>query len=289
MTTSTSMPTSETVSIRNMNCQLHSWTTENPKAIALLFHGFLAHGIYPTVRYAAELLHNDNFAVLAPDFPGHGKSPGLRGYLPSSTTLIADAITVAEYAVKMYPGIPFFLVGSSMGGCIALHAALELSHIVCGVVLLAPMLALSVSSLERTTLQYLSYIVPTLPLIPRSATSLDKQYRDLEKRQECQDDELAIPGSMLRVASACTCVDLSCEIQTKLDRVTFPFLCMIATHDLVVKNQGSLQLMEHSMSTDKTLKQYDALHGLMCEPSPLVAVIQRDMLDWMNDRVVRNS
>lgn len=246
MTTSTTMPTSQTVSIRNMDCQLYSWTTEKPKGIALLFHGFLAHGMYPTVRYAAELLHNDNFAVLAPDFPGHGKSPGLRGYLPSSTTLVSDAVTVAEYAVKMYPGIPFFLVGSSMGGCLALHAALELSHIVCGVVLLAPMLALSVSSLERTALQYLSYIVPTLRLIPSSATSPEKQYSDAEKRRECQDDELAIPGLRLRVASACTCVDLSFEIQTKLDRIKFPFLCMIATHDVVVKNQGSLQLMVHT-------------------------------------------
>lgn len=283
------MANSLTVSIRGMDCHLHSWSTEKPKAIALIFHGFLAHGMYPTVRYAAELLHMNNYAVLAPDFPGHGKSPGMRGYLPSATTLIADAVAVAQHAMSMYPGMPLFLVGSSMGGCIALHVSLELSTGVCGLVLLAPMLALSVSSMERTALQYLSWIVPTLQIIPSTATSPEKQYRDLYKRQACQQDQLSIPGKTLRVASACTCVDLACDIQTKLDHVTIPFLCMIGTQDVVVKNHGSLALMEQSMSTDKTLKEYDALHGLLCEPSPLVDEIQQDMLDWMNDRVARFS
>jgi len=271
-----------------MECHLYSWSTEQePKAVVVVFHGFLAHGLYPTVRYASKLLNKDNYAVIAPDFPGHGKSPGMRGYLPSYSTLIADAVTVAKHAGEIYPNIPLFLVGSSMGGCIALHTALELADTVAGVVLLAPMLALSVSPLEHTALQCLSWIVPTLQVIPSSSTSTEKQYRDEEKRQECEHDELSIPGKSLRIASACTCVDLACEIQKKMDRVTFPFLCMIGTQDVVVKNQGAIQLMEKSMSTDKSLLQYDALHGLLCEPSPLVDKIQQDLLDWINDRSAR--
>jgi alpha-beta hydrolase superfamily lysophospholipase len=147
------------------------------------------------------------------------------------------------------------------------------------------MLALKVSVLERTALKALSYVVPTLQIIPSSATSAEKQYRDPIKRKECEEDELTIPGKTLRVASACTCVDLAFQIREDFPSVFIPLLCMIANEDVVVNNEGSLELIDRATSKDKTLKRYDALHGLLCEPPPLVDQIQKDLLDWMDERV----
>jgi hypothetical protein len=55
--------------------------------------------------------------------------------------------------------------------------------------------------------------------------------------------------------------------------------------DCVVNNEGDFKLYEQSPSTtDKTMKRYAALHGLLCEPSPLVDTIQNDILEWIRAR-----
>ncbi|KAL3911987.1 MAG: hypothetical protein SGILL_007066 [Bacillariaceae sp.] len=286
------------VDIRGTSCFVHRWNpVGSPKALVVLFHGFLAHGAYPTVRYAAEFLSKAGYAVVAIDFPGHGRSEGMRGYLSSADDLIADGVAQAKYAATtLYqdqPNLRLVLCGSSMGGAIALLVANELKKeepwstptkepLVC---LLAPMLKLNVSSLERTALQCLSFVAPTAQLIPSSATNASKQYRDETKRQECETDELTVSGAKLRVASALTCVDVALKVGEIFDSVTNPFLLLIADEDVVVKNEGSENLYQASPGKDKTKKNYPALHGLLCEPSPLFDQIQQDILDWLNERV----
>jgi acylglycerol lipase len=277
-----------TLDIRGMECSVHSWngTSDNPRAIVVVYHGFLAHKTYPTVRYAAELLAANGYAVIAADLPGHGTSPGTRGYLPSADTLIQDGVAIAEFArnTQNDASVPMYLVGSSMGGTIALSVAMQLGDLVSGVVLLAPMLAINVGQASRCLLKVLSYIAPTLSVIPSSSTNAEKQYRDEAKRKECEEDELSIPGSTIRIGSACTCVELATNIQQDFEKITTPFLCMVATEDVVVDNAGAMELMNKSPSKDKTLKEYAALHGLLCEPSPLVDEIHSDLLAWLNER-----
>lgn len=280
------------VSIRGMDCFAHHWnvdTSKMPKALVIVFHGFLAHGNYPTVRYAAEFLSQDGYAVVAVDMPGHGKSEGTRGYLESAETVVADGSSIVEYARGLYdnkPDLKVILVGSSMGGAIALSVAQKLGNgVIAGVVLLAPMLKLNVSSIEHTALQCLTFVMPTVPLIPSSATDDSKQYRDEGKRKECAEDTLTVSGSKLRVASALACVDITLNIREQFSKITCPFLLMIADEDVVVKNEGSEELFDKSPSNDKTKKNYPALHGLLCEPSPLFDEIKTDMLTWMGEHV----
>lgn len=282
----------ERLSIRGMECFVHQWnvdTSKTPKALVVLYHGFLAHGNYPTVRYAAEFLSKDGYAVVAVDLPGHGLSEGTRGYLESADTVIADGAAIVEYARGLYnkdQTLKLMLVGSSMGGAIALSVAQKLgAQVVAGVVLLAPMLKLNVNALEHGALQCLAFILPTVPLIPSSATDDSKQYRDEAKRKECAEDTLTVSGSKLRAASALACVDITMNIRQQFDQISIPFLLMIADEDVVVKNEGSEELFAKSPSVDKTKKNYPALHGLLCEPSPLFDEIKGDMLQWMNAHV----
>ena len=153
------------------------------------------------------------------------------------------------------------------------------------VILLAPMLKLNVSSIEHGALQCLSFLLPTAQLIPSSATNAEKQYRDETKRKECEDDELTVSGSNLRVASALSCVDVTMKLREMFPKVSCPYLLLIADEDVVVKNGGSEELFQKSISSDKTKKNYPALHGLLCEPSPLFDEIEKDILDWLDERV----
>ena len=289
-------PSSQSVRIGDTDLCIHTWnvskdddTSQSPnKSIAVIYHGFLAHGRYPTVRYAAERMAAAGHAVISADFRGHGKSPGLQGYLSSVDELIEDAVGIAEYARSLQPQeskAKIFLVGSSMGGAIALSVAERLGvDKVAGLVLLAPMLKLSVSDAARYLLWGLSGVVPTWEVIPSSSTSADTQYRDPIKRKECEDDELTIKAKSIRVGSASTCVQLASRVQGQFDKVSCPFLLLVADEDVVVNNQGSLDLMEKAVSSDKTMKRYPALHGLLCEPSPLVDTIESEIIEWMESR-----
>mmetsp|Transcript_5887 Transcript_5887/g.8330 ORF Transcript_5887/g.8330 Transcript_5887/m.8330 type:complete len:300 (+) Transcript_5887:205-1104(+) len=280
----------EMIKIRGMDCAKHTWkpSSGKPRGIAVVYHGFLAHSLYPTVRYAAEMIADKvGFDVIAVDLPGHGKSEGMRGYVSSASVLVKDGLVIAEEAYKVHGDkMPLYFVGSSMGGAIALAVAEEFGDKVAGVVLLAPMLSLDVAEPLKYVLKGLSYVVPTFALIPSSATSSEHQYRDPEKRRECDDDELTVSGANLRTASASACVEFTSLIQSKLKNVTCPFICLVADEDVVVNNDGALKLMEQAQSTDKTIKHYAALHGLLCEPSPLLDEIQSDIQTWLTNHTL---
>jgi alpha-beta hydrolase superfamily lysophospholipase len=293
-------PEDSTIDINGAEICLHTWNAslESPKAVVLIFHGFAAHGLYPTVRYAAQLLATSDYLVVAPDLPGHGASGGIRGYIPSAASLLDAGGDIANHVQEQYlnktTSKKLFLLGSSMGGAISLGVAQKLLNQVkdnttpplAGVVLLAPMLMLSVGSAARSLLAGLAMlpVINTLPIIPSSSTSLGKQYRDPEKCKECEDDTLSISGN-LRVASASACVEMAAYVQSQFENVQVPFLLLVADEDVVVQNQGSLNLMEHAPSKDKKILRYPALHGLLCEPQPLCNDIQNDIIQWINARV----
>jgi acylglycerol lipase len=280
-------------SIRGLECHVHLWNVSPeetiPKALVVVFHGFLAHGNYPTVRYAAEFLATEEYAVVAVDFPGHGKSKGQRGYLESAETMVQDGACMIDYATALYKekSLKLFLMGSSMGGAIALSVAQQSKSKdqVAGVLLLAPMLKLNVSSAEHFALKGLAFFVPTWQLIPSSATNSEKQYRDDEKRKECDDDKLTVSGAYLQPSSALACVDITHNIRSLFETIETPMLIMVADEDIVVKNEGSEELFSKSISSDKIKNHYPSLHGLLCEPNPLFDEIKSDILNWIKERL----
>lgn len=194
-----------TLLTRGIECASYKWIPEdvgNIRGVAVVYHGFGAHSRYPTVHYASSILVKHGFVVYAMDLPGHGASPGVRGLLTGVGDLIDDGIAIVNHAIadsstiKLNADLPLFLIGSSMGGAIALSVANKMSEKMNGVVMLAPMLSLNVGSAARMALGLLSMVVPQLPLIPSSATISERQYRDAERRAECDQDNLTYKGNM---------------------------------------------------------------------------------------------
>lgn len=291
--------------VYHWNASNASSSSSSP-AIIVLYHGFLAHGHYPTVRYAAESLAAAGYTVIAADLPGHGRSEGLRGYLPPPDELVDLGVHVADYARSLTgnPPAKLFLMGSSLGGAMALAVAHQLQQeeeeerqslsattnntatTLAGVILLAPMLQLAIDTPTRYLLQGLAGLAPTWQVIPSSSTSMEKQYRDPQKRKECETDPLAVSGSTIRIGSAHTCVELARRVgePSFAPGLAVPCLVMVATEDTVVHPQGARDFYQHCAATDKTLHEYAALHGLLCEPKPLCDQIHKDLLEWIQQR-----
>ena len=287
-------PVSETIKLGDEEFCIHTWNkASTAESVVVIYHGLGAHGLYPTVRYAAELLALPPLSckVVAPDMRGHGKSSGLQGYLPNADVIVEDAYKVAAYAITEHKPKKLFFAGSSMGGTIALEVAQKVSQsnnkhqqdVLAGIILLAPMLKLSVSSIARFLLSGLASVLSTWRLIPSSSTDAEKQYRDDKKRQECENDAYKTESGSIRVGTANACVSLANRVE--FDKVEVPFWLGVADEDVVVDKQGCLDLYELSPSTDRTMKRYAALHGLLCEPSPLFDEIAADILEWVRAKL----
>ena len=274
-------------------CPLWQWTPPAghaaPGGLVVIFHGLAAHARFPTVRLAAERLASAGFVVVAVDFPGHGDSPGMRAYIPSAESLIEHAVEATRAASAVHESLPVFLLGSSMGGAIALHVADRLTTTVSGVVLLAPMLASAVdSAFVHTLVSALSYTpLARLALIPSSATDNAKQYADPVVLREIEQDTLAYKGN-LRVASVAAVLDLGAATEALLPSVAAPFLCLCADREQVLgpasqRAAGRLLEVAATPAGCRSLKRYDALHGLLCEEEPLRSAIVDDIVGFLRE------
>ncbi|MDR0601814.1 MAG: lysophospholipase [Treponema sp.] len=92
-----------------------------PRGIVQVVHGFGDH----SRRYFHLILelNEAGFVVCADDHVGHGKTAhdtdtwgdfGFKGYM----TTVEDEKTLHDMTVKLYPGLPFFMVGHSWGSMI---------------------------------------------------------------------------------------------------------------------------------------------------------------------------
>lgn len=112
------------------------WSDENVKAVVCIVHGMGEH----SGRYAhvAKFLNENNYAVIAHDQRGHGKSGGNRGHTPSYDLLLDGISDLLKQADSLFPNSPKFLYGHSMGGNFVLNYAMRRKPEIAGVILSSP-------------------------------------------------------------------------------------------------------------------------------------------------------
>jgi len=95
-----------------------------------------------------QAMNDAGYSVAGVDNQGSGRSDGLFGLVPNFEHVVDDLLQLVRWLRS--PGgpegfggpLPLFGVGCSMGGCIALSAALKEPSVFDGLVLLAPCLSL---------------------------------------------------------------------------------------------------------------------------------------------------
>ena len=139
------------------------WEPEKAvKAVIILIHGLGEHG----GRYGgdfAKFYTDAGFAVVAPDLPGHGKTPGIPGHV-SDPNLFLDVLDqMIETAGEFLPKKPIFLYGHSMGGGITLWYSLDRAPKVSGVIVTSPSIGTKepVPAIKRAIAKIMNSVVPT--------------------------------------------------------------------------------------------------------------------------------
>ena len=100
------------------------WTPESGNVVAIVQ---IVHGMAEYVeRYEefAQFLTERNIVVTGEDHLGHGKSVpegGIQGYFceqDPATVVVRDVHRLKKMTQELYPGVPYFILGHSMGSFI---------------------------------------------------------------------------------------------------------------------------------------------------------------------------
>jgi acylglycerol lipase len=101
---------------------LRAWLPEGePRAVVLGLHGYGDHS-GNAFEVPAPLLTASGIALYAYDQRGFGAAPH-RGYWAGAPTLVSDAVAAARLVRARHPGVPFYMMGESMGVAVLLVAA----------------------------------------------------------------------------------------------------------------------------------------------------------------------
>ncbi|BDA41799.1 Monoglyceride lipase [Coccomyxa sp. Obi] len=270
------------------------------KAVMLFVHGhgaYLMHellhvpeaGSPPKYKGSwVEKLNQEGFSVCGIDQQGCGFSEGLECYVERFDYYVDDVLqfarSLSHCSAPGFSGVPLFLAGCSLGGCIAVNAIHREAKLFKGAILFAPML-----SLERASKHGLNYYLRPLaallsriwPTLPAASTTRNHLYPELQSLWDA--DPLCWHGATrARVANEYL---LATEAGLKaMPSYTFPFIVFHGADDTLTDPDGSRTLYERSQAKDKTFKLIkDRWHVLLKEPGN--KEILDEVIAWLKARI----
>lgn len=260
-----------------------------PRGLIFMLHGY-GNDISWTFQATAIFLAQKGFACFALDLEGHGKSDGLRGFVPNVDFVVNDCVSFFNFIKQdpQYLGLPSFLYGESMGGaiCLLIHFADPEGYK--GAILVAPMCKISEKVRPRWPIpQILTQVArffPTWAIVP-TEDIMRKSVRVNEKKVIADKNPMRYRGKP-RLGTVLDLLRVTEQLNTRLSDVKLPFIVVHGSADVVTDPNVSRELYEEAKSGDKTIKIYDGMmHSLLFgETDENVEIVRTDILSWLNAR-----
>lgn len=255
----------------------------------LLVHGWqhYCHLGYDTLATRVACIGIAAFAI---EYPGHGKSEGLRGYVPSLEVLLSNIVSFSSNIRTRFlpPGAPLFLIGESMGGGLAILASLRApAGTFDAVMCIAPMVRVSEEMMPNAFLVGVAkvgaFLCPKAALAPVEDVA-EKCFRNPDILPLERNDPIRYKERS-RLGSAMTGLRILQELERVGHALSVPFAILHGTGDRITSYAASEALFREAPSRDKTLYQYEgAYHALLAEDLDTLEAVWDDMLTWLRDR-----
>ena len=213
---------------------LRKWLPEGRvKAVILALHGFNDYS--NAFQMPATEWARDGIATYAYDQRGFGRAPE-RGLWPGRAALAADAAAACGILRRLYPGVPLYLLGESMGGAVAAVAMTGESGApipdVDGVILTAPAVW-GRSTMDLVPRLALWLGVRLMPGLTLTGQSLHIQASDnIAMLRALGRDPLVIKET--RVDTVWGLVNLMDAALASAPRLRAPLLVMYGAHDEII-------------------------------------------------------
>ncbi|WP_273567027.1 alpha/beta hydrolase [Maribacter halichondriae] len=252
---------------------------ENPKAVIVLVHGFGEHsGRY--LENVVPMLLDSGLAVVMYDNIGHGKSSGNRGHCPSYKSLLDILDLTIQKAVELYPKLPIFLYGHSMGGNLILNYALRREPKIKGIVATSPYLRLAFQPpqwkmiLGKALLNILPSITMPSGLDPNGISRIPEEVEKYKSDQLVHDKVSPMYSFPIIEAGEWAIAHAGAlRVET---------LLLHGTGDPIIDYRGTEEF--HKNATETTLKLfedgYHELHNDLCKEEMLETVKK-----WLQERM----
>jgi alpha-beta hydrolase superfamily lysophospholipase len=240
----------------------------------LIVHGLGEH----CERYAhiAEYLNQNGFEIRGYDQRGHGKSSGNRGEIPTENALLEDAKFIYEDFSSKCAEKPF-LLGHSMGGGIAIRAAVDKFITPRGLVLSSPAITAKLSFSEKMQLK-LGRMTPNIAV----SNGLEIEYLSHDKQvvEDYKNDALVHDKITPRLANFI--LDSGQESLKKATSLQIPTLLLVAGNDHLVDVNGAKQLFAKLPKANTTIHLYENLyHEIFNETESERAKVFDDLKNWL--------
>jgi alpha-beta hydrolase superfamily lysophospholipase len=257
------------------------WHAREPRAAVLLLHG--AFDYAAAFDEIGPKLARRGFTALAIDQRGFGATAS-RGTWPGAATMAADAAAAACFLLaRMPPATPLFVLGESIGGAVAIHAAANgLIPQLRGLVLAAP--GALASAFRQRLLVWLAAGVRALA---GDAELVFERLSGWELTPAAAIRLIGDPLVMRRIRPPMLCgmADLARSSVSEAAHVCVPVLTMVGARDELVRRSCIRRLFDN-LGGDKTwLVVADAPHLLLHWRRG--AEVLREAADWMEARLAR--
>ncbi|KAJ8761688.1 hypothetical protein K2173_004464 [Erythroxylum novogranatense] len=281
---------------RGLSLFTRSWlpdSTTPPKGVICMVHGY-GNDISWTFQDTAIFLAHMGFACVALDIEGHGRSEGLRAYVPNVDLVVEDCLNYFSFVKQdsELNGLPCFLYGESMGGavCLLIHFADPEGYD--GAILVAPMCRISDNIKPRwpipQVLTFVAKFLPTLAIVP-TEDLIHRSVRVEEKKIIGEKNPMRYRGKP-RLGTVLDLLRITDNLSQRLCDVRIPFIVLHGSADVVTDPDVSRALYEEAKSKDKTIKIYNGmLHSLLFgESDENVDTVRHDIFSWLNNRCGTN-
>lgn len=222
---------------------------------------------------------------------GHGRSEGLKAFVPNVNDVVDDYIAFFTSVITSrsdYETLPKFLFGESMGGAICVLIQFRKPNYFNGAVLIAPMCRISDKVRPKwpipEILMFVSKFAPTLAIVP-TADLVEKSVKVAEKRVIGVMNPMRYTGKP-RLGTVMELLRVTDYLSSKLSEVEIAFIVLHGDADVVTDPDVSVELYEKAKSEDKSLKIYRGMmHSLLFgETDENVEIVRADILSWLNHR-----
>ena len=250
-----------------------------PKAVIHIIHGYAEH--VDRYKNVVDELVPDSYLVIAKDHRGHGRSDGKRGHVKSFEQYIEDERTFYKEIIERdYNGIPYFVLGHSMGSIIALNYAERYQDDINGMILSGtgskPGKAIAKAKVLLSKIG--SRLFPGVHV--KSGLPPEFISRDPDVVKAYVDDPLTYDVITPRLAEQMyTYLDLGFS---KAGNISIPVLIQCGSAD--TSFSGHEELYNAMTSNDKTIKIYEGLkHEVYNELEEDRKLVLKDLHNWLNE------
>lgn len=256
---------------------------ERPRAVVVALHGFNDYSQAFAEPGPGPWLAEQGIAVYAVDQRGFGRAPG-RGFWAGGTRMAEDAATIVKLVRARHPALPVYLLGTSMGGAVAMRAmALPEPPEVDGLILAAPAVWgwQKLNRFYAATLWTAAHLAPGVTL---SGRGLDIWPSDnIEMLRALGRDPVVIKGT--QIGTLYGLVGLMDSAYDAAPKLHVPVLLLYGAKDEIVPAgsiAGAYEAMEGAHVNVTAVCYPDGYHMLLRDLQR--EIVWRDVAAWIENR-----